>query len=131
MLHNLYEKNIKLIQYSFFGGLGVLSDISIYSFLIYLNINYQFANASGYLVGTIISFFLNRHYTFKLKDKILSRILKFFSVAFAGYLVSVLLLYIFIENLMIDEIISKLLTLFFVLIIQFTLNKKFTFKESK
>jgi hypothetical protein len=66
-----------------------------------------------------------------LKDKILSRILKFFSVAFAGYLVSVLLLYIFIENLMIDEIISKLLTLFFVLIIQFTLNKKFTFKESK
>ena len=129
MVRNIYNKNKQLISYAFFGALGVLSDISVYAVLIALNIDYQSANASGYLTGTLISFFLNRHYTFNIKDKIFSRITKFFLVAFIGYIGSTGLLYIFIEKLTIDAILAKLLTLLFVLILQFTLNKKFTFKE--
>jgi len=129
MIKRIYEKNQKLITYAFFGGMGVLSDVGVYSLFIFAGINYQFANASGYLVGTLLSFFLNRHYTFKVKDKVIQRLLTFLLVAFIGYLSSAFLLYVLVEYLGIDAILAKVLTLFFVLIIQFTLNKKITFKS--
>lgn len=129
MIKKIYEKNQKLISYAFLGGMGVLLDIGVYTLLIYFNINYQISNASGYLSGTILSFFLNRHFTFKVKDKILKRLLTFFGVAFIGYIASALLLYILVSVFLTNYFIAKIITLFFVLIIQFTLNKKITFKE--
>jgi putative flippase GtrA len=129
MISALISKNKQLITYAFFGGFGVLSDVSLYSALVLLNVNYQIANTAGYFTGTMISFFLNRSYTFKVKDKIFIRMFKFFSVAFVGYISSVALLYILIDVMHMNEIAAKFLTLFFVLLIQYTLNKKITFKE--
>jgi putative flippase GtrA len=91
------------------------------------SINYQEANAWGYFLGTMISFILNRKYTFKIKDKVMRRFIKFWLVAMTGYLTSVLLLFLLVP--MFDSIISKLVTLTAVVFIQFTLNKKFTFKK--
>lgn len=129
MLNSIYDKNKKLISYAFFGGMGVLSDIATYTVLVYLGVNYQIANAFGYAIGTLISFFLNRHFTFQVKDKIVKRLATFFGVAFIGYISSAFILYILVKILSMNEIISKFITLFFVLMIQFTLNKKITFKE--
>lgn len=129
MIKKIYSNNQKLISYAFFGGMGVLSDLSLYIFLIYFSVNYQIANAAGYTFGTLVSFILNRHYTFKLKDRIGKRLFTFFGVAFIGYIASAILLYLFISLFYIDELLSKFITLFFVLVIQFTLNKTITFKE--
>ena len=119
----------QFVKYAFFGGIGVLADIIIYSLLVYFQFNYQAANASGYLSGTLISFFLNRHYTFNVKDKIYRRLFMFLTIAFIGYISSAILLYVLIEKLFIDMYISKFLTLFFVLLVQYALNKKVTFKS--
>lgn len=129
MIKNFLINNQKLISYAFFGGMGVLLDLGFYTFLIFAEVNYQIANVVGYSAGTLLSFFLNREYTFKIKDKMLKRLFSFFSVAFIGYTFSALLLYVLISVFNIDELISKIITLIFVLIIQFTLNKKITFKE--
>ena len=53
----------------------------------------------------------------------------FLTIAFIGYISSTILLYVFIEKLFIDMYISKFLTLFFVLLVQYALNKKVTFKS--
>jgi putative flippase GtrA len=120
-------QHIYFIKYIFFGGFGVLSDLILYSFLIMQSINYQEANAWGYFLGTMISFILNRKYTFKIKDRVVRRFIKFWLVAMTGYLTSVFLLFLLVP--MFDSIISKLVTLIAVVFIQFTLNKKFTFKK--
>jgi len=130
MLNKLYYNNKRFLSYSFFGGAGVLSDVSVYALLINFDVNYQIANAIGYFFGTLLSFFLNRKYTFKIEDNVYKRLMLFFLVAFLGYLSSAILLYVFVVIFSIDVIFSKILTLFFVLLIQFTLNKKITFKES-
>lgn len=129
MIKNIYINNKKLISYAFFGGMGVISDLGLYTILIYLTINYQIANTVGYGIGTLISFFLNRHYTFNVKDKILKRLVSFFGVALIGYVSSAILLYILVSILNMEQMLSKVITLVFVLVIQFTLNKKITFKD--
>lgn len=130
MIENLYKKNEKIIKYAFFGGFGVLVDVLVYSLLVYIEIDYQVANAAGYLFGTMVSFSLNRHHTFKVKNKIWTRFVKFLTVALVGYTFSALLLHLLIESIELNEILSKLITLIFVLVIQFSLNKRFTFKVS-
>lgn len=130
MIKGIYYKNIQFIKYAFFGGLGVFTDMASYSLLILYNINYQFANAFGYLFGTIVSFLLNRALTFNSHDKIWLRFFKFLSVAFVGFTFSAILLYVLVDIIVINAIIAKIITLLFVLVTQFTLNKKYTFKVS-
>lgn len=125
----LINNNKKFISYSVFGGMGVLTDFLIYSTLIMYGVYYQISNVTGYLSGTIVSFVLNRKFTFQIYDFVIKRFFSFISVALVGYLISSFVLYLLIGIFEINKIISKILTLFIVLIIQFTLNQKITFKE--
>lgn len=131
-INSKFESEIlKLFKYAFFGGMGVLSDVSLYAVLTLSGFPYQASNALGYFLGTAISFALNRKYTFKVKDKILIRVFKFFFVAFLGYLFSAFLLYIMVSHFFLSPILAKFITLIFVLVFQFTLNSKITFKEKR
>ena len=116
-------------KYAFFGSFGVLVDFIIYTVLVMVSINYQLGNLIGYIGGTLVSFLLNRLFTFKIRTEILERFLKFSAVASIGYLSSVFLLWISVEKMLLDEITSKVITLIFIVFIQFSLNKAFTFKE--
>lgn len=119
----------KFILYALCGGSGVLLDLLLFSLLIYLQIEYQYANASGYLAGTLLSFALNRVITFNKRDKPGSRLLSFLAVAALGYGVSALMLWLLIGHLGMAPILAKLATLFFVLAFQYSLNRLITFRK--
>lgn len=42
-----------------------------------LNLNYWISSAANYVLGSILSYFLNRNFTFKSKDKSFKTVLKF------------------------------------------------------
>ena len=42
-----------------------------------LELNYWISSVSNYIVGSIVSFFLNKYFTFKNKEKSLKQVLKF------------------------------------------------------
>lgn len=117
----------RFITYVLCGGAGVLTDITIYSMAIMGGIYYQWSNLIGYASGTLISFFLNRHFTFKTYDKTVVRLLKFYGVAGLGYGVSALMLWWLIGGLSLNAILAKVLTLGVVLLLQYSLNKYLTF----
>jgi len=119
---------MKFLLYCFCGGLGVSSDYVIYYLLVSSGVWYQYGNFSGYLCGTLVSFFLNRIITFDKKDLLVRRLSIFVGVASVGFAISMLMLWIMVDYIYIDPKISKLLTLPVVVVIQFILNKKITFK---
>ena len=114
-----------------FGGLGVGVDVVIYSIAVTFGAWYQLANFMGYASGTLISFFLNRAVTFAVKDQVLKRFFMFLGVAICGFICTTFLLWLFITIFYWDAKLSKLLTLPFVLVLQFTLNRLITFKTVK
>lgn len=118
----------KFALYVICGGVGVLTDLTIYSFMIERDVGYQFANFIGYASGTVISFLLNRHFTFQTYDRALQRLGLFLLTALLGYLMSSALLWLFIGKFFIHPIVAKLATLFFVLVFQFSINKAITFR---
>lgn len=121
--------SLQFIQYCLCGGMGVISDLSSFYVLLSLGVNYQISNFIGYGVGTILSFFLNRKITFQVADKAKTRFTLFLGVALIGYLSSAAILEFLVSVIFLDPRFSKIITLPIIVALQYTLNKKITFKS--
>lgn len=119
---------LQFLKYIIFGGVGVVVDYLLFLLLISQGVFYQTANAGGYLSGTVVSFLLNRELTFQVLDKAFYRFIVFTGVAFLGYLLSALLLFVFVESAFLHAKPAKLLTLPIIAVFQFTINRKITFR---
>ena len=129
MKKTLFEKK-QFLLYCVIGMSGVALDFGTYSLLVKANVlNYQAANAVGYSSGTLLSFIMNARFNFRVTDKIPLRLISFFSVAFLGWLVSAGLLYLLIGRFGFDKYLSKIATLFVVLLLQYNLNRLFSFRK--
>lgn len=119
-----------LILYGIIGCLSSGLDFCVYTFLVrIIGMNYLLANCISVVVGITTSFTLNRKYNFKVTDRTFRRFAIFFTVGICGMLLSNLILYVCIDELMMDSIVSKLLSIVFVVLIQFLINKFVTFKK--
>lgn len=127
----LYDQFHNLVLYGVIGIFSASLDFLIfYTLSTILGIFYLFANTISVITGISISFVLNKNYNFKVKDKGFKRFVIFLSVGIGGLFISSSLLYLFIDILAIHVVISKVLSIIFVVIIQFILNKSVTFKKN-
>ena len=122
---------MQFLLYCACGVIGVSSDYGIYYLSLKNNVWYQYANAFGYVGGTLVSFSLNRVFTFDMRDRVLQRLLSFLSVAGVGFVSSAILLWALVDISHVDNMIAKLITLPMVLILQYSLNRIITFKTLK
>lgn len=120
----------RLALYALCGGLGASLDTLVFWALNNAGVWYQAANVAGYAAGTLLSFVLNRTITFKIYDAPLRRLITFFGVATVGFLSSAATLWVLIEQLNMQALPSKLLSLVVVVAVQFTLNSLVTFRPS-
>jgi len=120
----------KLMLYAVCGGSGFALDFLVFTLLVMGGTWYLLANIIAYALGTCLSFVLNRTITFGVRDAPVRRFLSFLSVAALGYVVSTAALWVMVEVLRVDLVLAKILTLFVVLAVQFTLNSLITFRSA-
>lgn len=131
LLKKLFHRFNHLILYGIIGSFSSALDFCIYTFLVQVaGIQYIIANCLSILGGITTSFILNRNYNFKVKDKTKRRFSIFLTVGLCGLVLSNIILYVCIDALEMDKLISKLLSIFLVVFFQFLVNKYFTFKPS-
>jgi len=124
-------RNRQFILYCIIGVSGVTLDFLVYSILVRTDaLQYQAANAVGYTSGTILSFFLNARFNFKVQDRIAVRLLSFCLVAFLGWAASAGTLYLLVNRAGLDKYLSKLAALTIVVILQYNLNRLISFRKS-
>jgi putative flippase GtrA len=118
------------IKYVLIGLTGVAIDFVIYAILVKVfNVNFLYANIIAISCGIINNFFLNLFLNFKTKNKLLVRFISFYTVGLMGLLLSEVLLIAF-TKLGIGQVSAKFLTLPFVLVFQFFLNKYISFSQN-
>jgi putative flippase GtrA len=126
----VYKKFRNLILYGIIGGFSASIDLLVFYMLTnILGVFYLVANIFSVTVGISISFALNKKYNFKVNDQVIKRFLIFFSIGFGGLILSSVLLFFFVDILILDKVISKILSIIFVVSIQFILNKFLTFNK--
>lgn len=131
-IKNIYTRFLNLILYGIIGGLCAALDFAAYSLLCYFEIlPYLWANVLSIHFGIFSSFILNRQLNFRVKDKTPQRFLSFYIVGLTGLGISTLLLWVLVDWAKWNEIVCKLVTIVFVALVQFILNKHITFKTNK
>ena len=131
-LYNLLLKNKQLIKYGIIGCCCAGLDFVIYWLLVNMvKMPYLYANVISVHCGIFASFFLNRHFTFQVKDKTLLRFFSFYVIGSIGLAISSGLLVLLIEKMEINELASKAFTIIVVALIQFMLNKYISFRHGK
>ncbi|MBR6842249.1 MAG: GtrA family protein [Prevotella sp.] len=131
IIKTLYRKFHHLVLYGIIGSFSSGLDFLIYTLLVQLvGLQYIVANCISVIAGISTSFYLNRNYNFKVKDHTKRRFSIFLTVGLCGLVMSNLILYLCIDNLGMDKLISKLLSIVLVVFFQFLVNKYLTFKPT-
>ncbi|MDA3628687.1 GtrA family protein [Saccharopolyspora oryzae] len=117
-----------LLRYAMIGASGVLLDYLLF-LLLYntFGLHEQVANAISTTAGITNNFVLNALFNFRKRDRILVRFLRFYAVGLAGIGLTFVLLQVFSGWLGIDPNLVKAASLPIVLIVQYTINKKWSF----
>lgn len=130
IIFGLMSKYRELIVYCMIGCTGATLDFVVYASLTHgVGLHYQIANFLSVSFGIINNFFLNRHFNFKVKDRMGARLASFYAIGMLGWALSAALLWLFVACFSINSLIAKLGTIVFVTAVQFCLNKFITFKK--
>ena len=119
----------QLVLYALICASGVLLDYAL--FLLLFNVagwHEQVANAVSTTAGITNNFLLNAFFNFRKHDRILLRALRFYTVGAAGIGLTFLLLEVFSGWLGINANLVKALSRPVVLLFQYTVNKKWSFR---
>lgn len=129
-ISRLYYRFRPIVLYGIFGSISSSLDFIVYTLLVrFVSIHYVIANCFSILCGISTSFILNRNYNFKVKDKTKQRFILFMTIGLCGMLFSNLVLWVCIEKLLLQNILSKFFSIVLVVFFQFLLNKYLTFKS--
>ena len=128
LLHDI-AKN-KFVTYLFIGGFAASIDVGIFIFLHELiEIKSLISHSISVPISAIFSFSANAYFNFKKSDLLFYRFISFSIVIGIGYLLGILIIFIIDNVLQLGGTIGKLVSLPFVVTLQFYLNSKITFKD--
>lgn len=120
-------------QMTRFALVGVLNTgitlLSIYVLYKFFNFSYLLANAVGFTIGFINSFFMNKFWTFKSSNSFIRESILFIIVFLVCYLIQLLSI-ILLKNVLYDRIaLIQFLGMIIYTIFNYLGNKIFTFKS--
>lgn len=119
----------KFLKFGTVGIFNTLITIGFFALLVHLGMNYIAANITAYLIGMINSFFWNKNWVFQVQSGHASLFIKFVLVNLITLGFNTLCLYMLVNNLQFHSSIAQIISTGFGLIINFGLNKKWTFTE--
>lgn len=122
----------EFVKFNIVGVANTLVDIGVFAvFHTLFGVYYMIAQVISYSCGVLNSFLLNKHWTFRQKTAVNSMlIIKFMLVNIISLGMALFLLYIFKDRLEIDTMVSKLISTLFAMVVNFSGNKLWVFKEA-
>lgn len=120
----------KFKRYLMVGGVNTLLNLLIMYIGASLGLHYLLYTPLGYLTTIILSFFMNLHYTFKVHDKHLSRLLGFLSVSLINLGIVEVLEYLLVEHLHLKHWLAIILGMGWYVIFGFLINNFVVYRNT-
>ena len=131
-LKELIKNNdlIKLIRFSIVGVGNTLVNWSIFIILNAFGVYYIISNIIAYIIATINSYIWNSLWVFKYGQGLnINTSVKFFILNLVGLTVNTTIMYILVDILNFNKFIALVLASVVVVIMNYTINKLWVFKE--
>lgn len=126
--------NTQTILYVIFGILTTIVNlISYYFFSNIMSINYLISNMISWIISVLFAYITNKFYVFNSKDTskdiIVKEFIKFVNCRLTSGIIEMILLFLLVDMLAVNDIISKLVIGVIVVILNFIFSKLFVFKK--
>ncbi len=131
--------NKEFILYLVFGVLTTLIDTIVYFIANYnLKINYLISNCIAWVMAVLFAYITSKLFVFKSssesnnKNSFLENVREmfyFFTLRFVSLVVSLVFMYVLVEIFFLNELITKLVSSVFVVVVNYIFNKFYIFKN--
>lgn len=126
--------NKETISYVIFGILTTIVNlISYYFFSSIININYLISNTISWIISVVFAYITNKFYVFDSKDKrkdvMVKEFIKFVNCRLTSGVIEILLLFLLVDMMKVNDIISKLAIGVIVVVLNFIFSKIFVFQK--
>ena len=126
--------NKETISYVIFGILTTIVNlISYYFFSNIININYLISNTISCIISVVFAYITNKFYVFNSKDKrkdvMVKEFIKFVNCRLTSGVIEILLLFLLVDMMKVNDIISKLAIGVIVVVLNFIFSKIFVFQK--
>lgn len=132
-MENSIQKHKTFLQFLKFSFVGVINTlITLLTIWVFVNVfstSHYVGNAVGYIVGVMNSYFLNKFWTFNNKSKMCVTFVKFICVFLITYFFQFSVLSILLNFSRIEPFVCQILAMTTYTILNFIINKVFTFKS--
>ena len=129
LIKKLFYKYERFIKFAIVGFGNLFVSLITYYLLVFFSINYQIANIGGFITGSLNGYIWNKLWVFKENKQNMTSIVKFYLTYLATWILSAILLYIWIEILKISDKIAPIINVVITTPINYLLNKLWVFKK--
>lgn len=127
-IHELYFKNKEIINYIIVGILTTFVSIGSYWLFRFVIKNYIVLSILSWIFAVTFAYFTNRAFVFESKEKdLIKEIAKFVSCRLLTLGLEVMLMFVFVSLLHINDMVSKIILQVVVLVSNYLLSKLFVF----
>ena len=128
-----YNKYKEALLYLFFGGCTTLINIVTFFICRQFDLGINLSNVIAWVIAVIFAFVTNKLFVFDSKDmsskKVFKETLSFFVFRILSLGVDTGIIYVMIEMMKINELISKIVSNIVVIIVNYVFSKLFVFKK--
>ena len=129
LIKKLLSKYEKFIKFTIVGFGNLFISLITYYILVFFSINYQIANIGGFITGSLNGYIWNKIWVFKNSKRSVSSIMKFYLAYLSTWLLSALLLDVWVEKMKISDKIAPVINVFITTPINYLLNKYWVFNK--
>lgn len=129
-----YKRYEEIINYLFIGGCTTIVSIGTYTICSSLfHIHYQVSNIISWVFSVVFAFITNKLFVFKVKnnDNLFKEIYQFVKFRILSLIIDMGIMYLLVDLLKINDIISKILVQIIVVALNYIFSKLFIFKKEK
>ena len=132
LLHGMRRPSnwLQLVRFGVVGAIGFVVNLAVYALFVHpLGVDYRVAAVAAWLVAVVNNFVLNRHWTFDARDGVARfQAMRFLVVSVGAFIVSLLLLTLFVEDAGIAKIPAQALAVGAATPLNFLGNKLWSFR---
>lgn len=111
-------------------GNTAISFCTFYILCEVLGVNYLISSFTGYVVGIINSFILNKKWTFQdSQKKVFYQLIKFITLNIGSLGINLLLMYICVDKLNVSKVLSQIIAIGFSTIVNYVGSRFIIFKD--
>jgi putative flippase GtrA len=131
IIYKLYKKYEEEINYVFIGGCTTLVSIGSYELFNLIGIHHLVSNIISWVLAVTFAYFTNKAIVFKNKEKGLKQVIQFTGSRLVTLGMEEAILYIMIDLLSFDKLITKIIAQVVVFVSNYLFSKFIVFKKSK